>query len=172
MGENGNPQSETVAPPGHARLRLEVLVVLCLAFVPDLFYSILPFIDPAFADSWPSFELSALAIVIRSIMVVAPVLYIVHINGEGLASVGIRPPRLVIDLPLGVGIYAVDWAIYWGLAWGIAALSARPTAFRAARFTISPIPSPLRLVDPQLSPRAALHPAPAAQTLPRRSGTG
>ena len=110
------PRSQAMALTG-TRLKLEIGVVLLLAVLPDLYNAILPLLDPAFGESWPSFELSAGSLIMRSLMVVAPVLYIVHLNGEGVASVGIRRPRYVVDVALGAVVYTVGAAMYWTVAW-------------------------------------------------------
>jgi membrane protease YdiL (CAAX protease family) len=106
------------APPDpHRRLRIEIGVVLCLAVLPDAYNALVAVISPGRSSYLPSFELSAGSIVMRSVMVAAPLLYILHLNGDGLASVGIRRPRPVVDIPLGIGVYIADLFVYMALAW-------------------------------------------------------
>ena len=93
--------SRLPAPTGDKRrIQLEVLVVLSIAFLPDLFNAFVAFLEPN--RNWSSFSLRSLALIIRSLSVCAVVLYILKLNGDGSKSVGLNRPHLVIDPVVGV----------------------------------------------------------------------
>lgn len=104
---------------GKNKLLIEVIVVLLLAAVPDIYNAIviLGYSQSEGGGPESSFNQMAIGIMARSLQVSAPILYIVWRTGDGFASVGLVPFRWLRDLSTGVGAFAAQYAIYFILAW-------------------------------------------------------
>ncbi len=117
------------APLGDKRrIQMEVLVVLALAFVPDLFNAFMALVDPS--AEWSSFALQSVALIIRSLSISAVVLYILKLNGDGCASIGLGRPYLVVDLVSGAIMFYCWWWLYYHTAifvWHLGQIGAIPT---------------------------------------------
>jgi membrane protease YdiL (CAAX protease family) len=100
---------------GKNTLLIEVVVVLLLATLPDL-YNALQMLgsDRAMEGNSPgTFVTMAIGIIVRSMQISAPIPYIVWRTGDGFASVGLVGFRWLRDLGVGIGAYIVDATVYF-----------------------------------------------------------
>lgn len=118
------PIEPRIAAPDPARrtLLIEVAVVLLVGVLPDLYRSIASYWHDRGSSDWNAYSVS-LGLIVRSAQVSAPILYIVWVRRQGLASLGLVRPRWT-DIPWAVLIVAVHWALYYGGGWVIGSLAA------------------------------------------------
>lgn len=90
---------------------LDVIVVLCLAVLPDIAHSALPAVYPEAGGSQPM-GLMGSVLVVRSVQVAAPVLYLMWRSGLGWAHFGIVRVRWVRDPGLGVLLVMLTYGAY------------------------------------------------------------
>ena len=131
MDESTSPSdsselAEPVLKPDREPLRrqiVELLVVLCIAVIPDILTSVgsllmtadeLAF-DGLYYEADGLFLFQTLSLVGRSICVIAAVLYIMHTAPEPFTTFGFRKPRWVFDIGAGFTLFLVSWGLYWGL---------------------------------------------------------
>jgi len=126
-GPGEPPREPSVCPPPllpeqgpapEARLWLEVGVVLALAWVPDFFYAIASLCWPADTTRSPAY--GGLYLLVRSLQVSAPVLYIIWRSGEGWSHFGLVKPWWPVDGLLGLAICLAGKFAYYA-CWSIAA---------------------------------------------------
>lgn len=121
-----------LTPPTGPKRRVqgEILVILALAFVPDLFNSVAALAEPT--ASWGSFAMRALALIIRSLSICAVLIYILRLNGDGMRSVGLWRPHIFVDVALGVVAF-FTWRMLYDqtvvIVWQLEALGAIPMAW-------------------------------------------
>jgi len=118
-----------------AQLWFEVLAVLCLAFVPDLFYTIV-IVSGELPRSHP-FVYQNLSLIIRSLQASMPLLAILALTKDRWSQFGIVRPKWIVD--------AILTCVVWF------------SSLIAWQFTMSLLPSAMleRLVSLQLVRRAA-----------------
>ena len=102
-------------------LWFEVVAVLCIAVMPDIYNALYSY---SVGDTGEGYTMAAtyLYILLRSIWVVVPVLYILRLSREGWSAFGLVRPRLA-DIPIGIGAWLAClvsyYAFYFG--WGFVA---------------------------------------------------
>ncbi len=86
-------------------LAFEMAAIVCLAVLPDVAYSAMALRDAA---GWSTYVIDESAMLLRSLQVAVPTLWIMARSGEDWATFGLRKPRFLPDLGLGI--------LLWGLA--------------------------------------------------------
>jgi CAAX protease family protein len=103
------PPTAVRLPPDSAsvgRLWLEVLAVLAFAWLPDVFNAVASLCWPELSVPRSS-AYAHLALVMRSIQVSAPVLYIIWRSGDPWSYFGLMRPAWAVDPLLGLGIFLI-----------------------------------------------------------------
>lgn len=114
------PASAASPDPGvRRRLWFEVAAVAALAVLPDVVSSLQHVASPPEGPT-PSFRQQAIGLIARSVGVAVPVLYIMWRSGDGFGAFGLRRFRAAVDLPAGVGVWALAYVVYVG-AWSVIA---------------------------------------------------
>jgi membrane protease YdiL (CAAX protease family) len=112
------PQLPEQGPAPEARLWLEVGVVLALAWVPDVFYAVASLCWGTDTSRPPVY--GALYLLVRSLQVSAPVLYIIWRSDEGWSHFGLVKPWWPVDGLLGLAICLAGRFAYYG-CWSLTA---------------------------------------------------
>ena len=95
-------------PRTSIQLWIEVLAVLCLAYIPDLFYT-LRFI---WAPTSPSFFFGEMYLIVRALQSSMPLLVIVAMSREQWSAFGIVRPRWIGDVLGGCAIWLIATVAY------------------------------------------------------------
>lgn len=116
------PVRDHSAPESRRGMIIELMVVIALAILPDLGNAIFSLmLEPTSADNL----VQSAAIMLRSVQVAAVVLYLIWRSPEGFAGFGLKTPRPIVDLALGLGLALGAFAshyVVWGTLWQIPGL--------------------------------------------------
>jgi len=98
---------------------IELIAVVCIGVLPDLYQSTI--IALGFEPTPETFAETAVFVLLRSLWVSVPVLYLIHRSGDRAAAFGLVRPRWT-DLPIAVLVVVGNVA-----AAGVVAQPCRPT---------------------------------------------
>lgn len=84
-------------------LVIEMMVIGCLG--------VLPWFTAAFADYVPSFGFDMVLLIVMSVQVAVPTLYILWLTGEPLSQFGICRLRPLRDMTVGIVVCGLGWII-------------------------------------------------------------
>jgi len=133
------PQPAAAIPRRMSALWIETGLVLLLAGVPNLSYSIASLY---MEQGTPSFVYEVLVTVVRSLGAIALVLFLVSRSGEPFGAFGLRRPRIVSDLLGGVGTFVLGMAGYYVTWYGLALLLGGHRTAVLARYDLTSLAPP------------------------------
>lgn len=87
----------------------ELAVVLCLAVLPHLTHALIYYFGARAPN--PGFGVDMLALIVGSLQISAPILYILWRSGQPLSAFGLLRPRWLLDTGAGVLVFFATWMV-------------------------------------------------------------
>ena len=108
-------EGETVSIPGPSiklEVWLELFAVSSIGVLPDIYRALTMIAYPKFYDIETPFSYFISFLLVRSVTVSLPILYIIWKNTLSFASVGISKFHIRSDVLLGVGIFIISYILF------------------------------------------------------------